>query len=344
MVAITYDTSAPHVVRGVFDTLTSAQAAAGTGESSRALSDAEQTAAPAGLDANGQWAMTETAGVASFAAPTYSAVQQLVHKLHEFYDHFERIGADLAQLSPRYPESVVTIAHEGHAWVYSGVQIVLMRWAPSVEFLTTAQRDSFLDGMIAGLSDATTAEEFLDLLLTGTLGGATLRTPAAPLVYADPRTTPATRVAVLNAIDLSAAAGYTDSDGGTVAGLAFTSQQARDTCVTREWFDDITGDLPDAPVAAATAPDIPDGQTVTTVTLNWTAPSGNGYDITGYQVQHHDGDGAPTDAILTLGANSTSHGFAGVLAGTHTFRVRASNSEGYGPWAEAEVTVAAAGA
>ena len=79
--------------------------------------------------------------------------------------------------------------------------------------------------------------------------------------------------------------------------------------------------------------------TLTSVSIQWTAPADTGLAITGYDVQYRQGSsGAFTDAGFT------GTGTATVLTGLtqhvlHEIQVRATNAEGSGPWSDAVTAV-----
>ncbi len=105
------------------------------------------------------------------------------------------------------------------------------------------------------------------------------------------------------------------------------------------------GDGPWSGLAQGTpsaVPEAPAGLVIRTwdrfLTFGWTAPEDNGSDITGYTVQWKSGDeefGAENRQHTTT---KTQHSWGALVNGTgYTYRVRAANANGDGPWS-AEMT------
>ena len=91
-------------------------------------------------------------------------------------------------------------------------------------------------------------------------------------------------------------------------------------------------------------PEAPAGLVIRTLdrflTFGWTAPADNGFPITGYTVQWKSGAeewGLPNQQHTTTG---TQHSWGALENATaYTYRVRAANGEGDGPWSAAKTGV-----
>jgi hypothetical protein len=75
------------------------------------------------------------------------------------------------------------------------------------------------------------------------------------------------------------------------------------------------------------------------VTVTWAAPSNNGSSITKYTVS-----ASPGAATVAVSAPHTEATFAGLGAGNHTFKVRATNARGTGNWSSGSNVVSVAAA
>jgi hypothetical protein len=97
---------------------------------------------------------------------------------------------------------------------------------------------------------------------------------------------------------------------------------------------------PSNAVTTATVPGVPTGLSASgangsyTVTLNWSAPSGNGSPITGYAIEYSQSSPSGPWASATANTGSTATSFALTLPSTTSFywQVAAINAAGQGSW------------
>jgi len=254
--AICYDTAAPHILRSFWASSTAAFALAlanankASDQTARSITDAEWTASTP--EADGCWKVVINGNAVTFECTRRmndTPINCLINEAHELHEWLSSLSGDLDFYGRYESDELRQAGHNALSYAHQGMYIVLKKLAPECASLTIAQRRSFVAEMRKGMSDCPDAQTFYPVAKAAVAAriAASLtphrRDVTAPIVWADPRTTPATRVKLSQVIDFSGSAGFTENSVVTT-GLGLLATQMGAQAVTDfsegSWIDDLT--------------------------------------------------------------------------------------------------------